>query len=52
MTRSDLLKISLETEATMKRYAEDLDFENAIKYRQKLIRIKKALGEEQVPQVT
>jgi excinuclease ABC subunit B len=52
MTRSDLLKISLETEATMKKYADDLDFENAIKYRQKLIRIKKALGEEQVLQVT
>jgi excinuclease ABC subunit B len=51
MTRSDLLTAALETEATMKKFADDLDFENAIKYRQKLIRIKKALGEERVLQV-
>jgi excinuclease ABC subunit B len=51
MTRSDLLRTALETEATMKKFADDLDFENAIKYRQKLIRIKKALGEERVLQV-
>lgn len=51
MTRSDLLRAALETEATMKKFADDLDFENAIKYRQKLIRIKKALGEERVLQV-
>jgi excinuclease ABC subunit B len=51
MTRSDLLRVALETEATMKKFADDLDFENAIKYRQKLIRIKKALGEERVLQV-
>ena len=51
MTRSDLLRASLETETTMKKFADDLDFENAIKYRQRLIRIKKALGEERVLQV-
>jgi excinuclease ABC subunit B len=51
MTRSDLLRAALETEATMKKFADDLDFENAIKYRQKLIRVKKALGEERVLQV-
>jgi excinuclease ABC subunit B len=51
MTRSDLLRAALESEATMKKFADDLDFENAIKYRQKLIRIKKALGEERVLQV-
>ena len=51
MTRSDLLRAALETEATMKKFADDLDFENAIKYRQRLIRIKKALGEERVLQV-
>jgi excinuclease ABC subunit B len=51
MTRSDLLKLAVETESTMKKFADDLDFENAIKYRQKLIRIQKALGEEQVLQV-
>jgi excinuclease ABC subunit B len=51
MTRSDLLRLAVETESTMKRFADDLDFENAIKYRQKLLRIQKALGEEQVLQV-
>ena len=51
MTRSDLLRLAVETESTMKKFADDLDFENAIKYRQKLIRIQKALGEEQVLQV-
>lgn len=52
MTRSDLVALALETESTMKKFAEDLDFENAIKYRQKLARIKKVLGEEQVLQVS
>jgi excinuclease ABC subunit B len=51
MTRSELLRLALETESSMKGFAEDLDFENAIKYRQKLTRIKKALG-EQVLQVS
>lgn len=52
MTRSDLLALALQTESTMKKFAEELDFENAIKYRQKLARIKKILGEEQTLQVT
>jgi excinuclease ABC subunit B len=52
MTRSDLLALALQTESIMKKYAEELDFENAIKYRQKLARIKKILGEEQTLQVT
>lgn len=52
MTRSDLLALALQTESIMKRFAEELDFENAIKYRQKLARIKKILGEEQTLQVT
>jgi excinuclease ABC subunit B len=51
MTRSDLLRLAIETESAMKKFADDLDFENAIKYRQKLLRIQKALGEEQVLQV-
>ena len=51
MTKSDLVALALETESAMKDFAEDLDFENAIKYRQKLARIKKVLGEEQVLQV-
>jgi len=45
MTRVDLVKVALETESTMKKYAEDLDFENAIKFRDKLAKIKSALGE-------
>lgn len=52
MTRSDLLALALRTESIMKKFAEELDFENAIKYRQKLARIKKILGEEQTLQVT
>ena len=51
MTRSDLLALALQTESIMKNFAEELDFENAIKYRQKLARIKKILGEEQTLQV-
>ncbi|HZC20310.1 MAG TPA: excinuclease ABC subunit UvrB [Nitrososphaeraceae archaeon] len=46
MARVDLMKLAIETEATMKRFAEDLDFEKAIDFREKLIKIKKALGEE------
>lgn len=45
MTRLDLVRVALETETTMKRFAEDLDFENAIKFRNKLVKIKAALGE-------
>lgn len=45
MTRIDLLKLADETEESMKRYAEDLDFENAIHFREKLNKIKKSLGE-------
>jgi excinuclease ABC subunit B len=45
MTRLDLVRLALETEKTMKKFAEDLDFENAIKFRNKLAKIKAALGE-------
>jgi excinuclease ABC subunit B len=45
MTRLDLLRVAVETETTMKRFAEDLDFENAIKFRNKLAKIKAALGD-------
>ena len=45
MTRLDLVRVALETESTMKKYAEDLDFENAIKFRDKLTKINRALGE-------
>ena len=51
MTRIDLVKVALETESTMKKYAEDLDFENAIKFRDKLAKIKNALGEPTLSEV-
>jgi excinuclease ABC subunit B len=51
MTRLDLLRIALDIESTMKKYAEDLDFENAIKFRDKLTRIKSALGEPVLSEV-
>jgi excinuclease ABC subunit B len=45
MTRSDLFKLAIETEETMKKFAEELDFEKAIEFREKLIKIKNVLGE-------
>ncbi|AIF84532.1 Excinuclease ABC subunit B [Candidatus Nitrososphaera evergladensis SR1] len=45
MTRRDLQKLAIETEATMKKYAEELEFEKAIMFREKLAKIKKALGD-------
>ena len=45
MARQDLFKLAVETEATMKRFAEELDFEKAIMFRGKLDKIRKALGE-------
>ena len=51
MTRVDLVKVALETESTMKKYAEDLDFENAIKFRDKLAKIKSVLGEPNLSEV-
>jgi excinuclease ABC subunit B len=47
MTRSDLIKLAIETESTMKRFAENLDFEKAIEFREKLTKIKRTLGEEE-----
>jgi excinuclease ABC subunit B len=44
MTRRDLVRLAIETEATMKKYAEQLDFENAIRFREKLAKVKKAMG--------
>ena len=45
MAREDLFKLAIETEATMKRFAEELEFEKAIMFREKLEKIRKALGE-------
>jgi excinuclease ABC subunit B len=45
MAREDLFKLAVETEATMKRFAEDLEFEKAIMFREKLDKIRKVLGE-------
>lgn len=52
MTRQDLLKLAIETEATMKRFAEELEFEKAIMFRQKLAKIRKALGEPALSEVS
>lgn len=43
MSKHDLMKYAIETETTMKRFAEDLDFERAIEYREKLAQIQKVL---------
>jgi excinuclease ABC subunit B len=45
MSRRDLVRLAIETEATMKKYAEQLEFEKAIMYREKLAKIKKVLGD-------
>ncbi|HEY3094291.1 MAG TPA: excinuclease ABC subunit UvrB [Nitrososphaera sp.] len=52
MTRQDLVKLSVETEATMKRFAEELEFEKAIMFREKLGKIRKALGEPTLAEVS
>jgi excinuclease ABC subunit B len=52
MTRQDLAKLAIETEATMKRFAEDLEFEKAIMFREKLNRIRKAIGEPAYSEVS
>lgn len=46
MSKHDLAKYAIETEATMKKFAEDLDFERAIEYREKLAQIQKELKNE------
>lgn len=43
MSKHDLLKRAIETEAIMKRFAEELDFEKAIEYREKLTQIQRVL---------
>lgn len=45
MTKRDLHRLAIETEAAMKKYAEQLDFENAILFREKLAKIKRAIGD-------
>ena len=52
MPRQDLIKLAVETEATMKRFAEELEFEKAIMFREKLNKIKKALGEPALAEVS
>ena len=44
MSSHDLLTYAIETEAAMKRFAEELDFERAIEYRDKLAKIQKEIG--------
>jgi excinuclease ABC subunit B len=52
MAREDLFKLAVETEATMKRFAEELEFEKAIMFREKLDKIRKVLGEAAFPKVS
>jgi excinuclease ABC subunit B len=52
MARTDLVKLATETETAMKRFAEDLDFEKAIEFRERLIKIKRALGEPTISEVS
>ncbi len=42
-SKSDLSRDAIELEASMKKYAEDLDFERAIEYRERLKRIQKEI---------
>ncbi len=44
MSKNDLRKLSVETEALMKNYAEELEFEKAIKLRDKLKKINQEIG--------
>jgi excinuclease ABC subunit B len=44
MSANDLSNLAIDIETSMKRYAEDLDFEKAIQLRDKLTKIKKALN--------
>lgn len=46
MSKHDIQTLAIEIETAMKRYAEDLDFEHAIEYRDKLARIQKQLRNE------
>jgi excinuclease ABC subunit B len=52
MARIDLVKLAVETETAMKRFAEDLDFEKAIEFRERLIKIKRAIGEPTISEVS
>jgi excinuclease ABC subunit B len=52
MARTDLVKLAAETETAMKRFAEDLDFEKAIEFRERLIKIKRAIGEPIISEVS
>jgi excinuclease ABC subunit B len=52
MTKQDLVRLAVETEATMKRFAEELEFEKAIMFREKLAKIRKALGEPAYSEVS
>lgn len=46
MSNHDLQTLSIEIETTMKRFAEELDFEKAIEYRDKLSKIQRQLKNE------
>jgi excinuclease ABC subunit B len=51
MSRTDLVKLALETESVMRKFAEDLDFEMAIETREKLSKIRNALVQYSMAEV-
>jgi excinuclease ABC subunit B len=46
MSKHDIQTLAIEIESMMKRFAEELDFEHAIEYRDKLTRLQKQLRNE------
>jgi excinuclease ABC subunit B len=44
MSKNDLRKLSVETEALMNKFAEQLEFEKAIQLRDKLKKINEEMG--------
>jgi excinuclease ABC subunit B len=44
MSKNDLKKLSVETEALMNKFAEQLEFEKAIQLRDKLKKINQEIG--------
>ncbi|MFL6325120.1 MAG: excinuclease ABC subunit UvrB [Nitrososphaeraceae archaeon] len=52
MARTDLVKLAAETGMDMKRFAEDIDFYKAIEFIERLIKIKRAIGEPTISEVS
>ncbi|MGN6346565.1 MAG: excinuclease ABC subunit UvrB [Candidatus Nitrosocosmicus sp.] len=48
MTRNDLIELSIKTEKQMNKFAEDLDFEKAIQYREELKKINEIIASKNI----